>query len=79
MAEIENWVSTTTAQAMTGYSRVWLHKLAKRGTVRARRVLREWLFDAPDLMAYRGRMDELGGERYDGVSKPAQRWREGGR
>jgi len=79
MAEIENWVSTTTARALTGYSKVWLIKLAKRGTVRARRVLREWLFDGADLMAYRRRMDELGGERYDGVRKPAQSWREGGR
>lgn len=61
----EGWITTDDAAALTGYARATVRRLVGQGQVEARKVGRDWLVNRESLLAYRGRMDELGNERHN--------------
>lgn len=61
----ERWITTGQAEGLTGYARAYLRRLASAGRVEARKVGRDWLLHREDLLAYRERMEALGGQRHN--------------
>ena len=63
---MDEWVTTGQAveQGLTGYTRSYLRRLAKRGTVKARKVGRDWLIESESLLAYKRKMDTLGQRKH---------------
>jgi excisionase family DNA binding protein len=67
---LENWLTTKQAKELTGYTMVYLRRLANRRQVEARKVGRDWLINLESLLAYKAQMDALGPQRHNP-------WREG--
>ena len=65
MTEIKNWLNTSDAAILTGYSQCYVRLLARRGRVPAIKVRRDWLIWKPDLLAYKARMDALGSAKHN--------------
>lgn len=61
----EEWVTTHVAEALTGYSRAHLRRLAGQHRVRARKLGRDWLIHPQSLLAHKQRMDQLGPQRHN--------------
>ena len=52
---LENWLTAAQAQALTGYAIEHLYRLARAGTVEARKLGQMWLFNRESLLAHRAR------------------------
>ena len=62
---LENWLTTKQAKELTGYTMVYLRRLANQRQVEARKVGRDWLINQESLLAYKARMDALGPQRHN--------------
>ena len=62
---LENWLTTKQAKELTGYTMVYLRRLANQRQVEARKVGRDWLIWRESLLAYRNRMNSLGREKHN--------------
>lgn len=65
MNTLEDWLNTTEAAELTGYSQAYMRMLARRGEVEARKVSRDWLLNKQDLLAFKQRMDRLGSDKHN--------------
>jgi excisionase family DNA binding protein len=65
MNTLEDWLNTTEAAELTGYSQAYMRMLARRGEVEARKVSRDWLLNKQDLLAFKARMDRLGSDKHN--------------
>jgi excisionase family DNA binding protein len=52
MESLKDYISTKDASSQFGLSREHISRLARKGTVRARKVERDWLVYLPSLKAY---------------------------
>jgi excisionase family DNA binding protein len=66
----EGWINTEEAKSLTGYAQAYLRRLANQERIEARKVGRDWLINQESLLAYKRKMDALGGQRHNP-------WREG--
>jgi excisionase family DNA binding protein len=64
MNTLEDWLNTTEAAELTGYSQAYMRMLARRGEVEARKVGRDWLLNRQALLAFKARMDRLGPRKH---------------
>ena len=62
---LENWLTTKQAKELTGYTMVYLRRLANRKQVEAQKVGRDWLINQESLLAYKAQMDNLGPQRHN--------------
>lgn len=67
MSEViaEGWINTEQAETLTGYASAYLRRLAHRGRVEACKVGRDWFINQKSLLAYKRKMDALGGQRHN--------------
>lgn len=65
MAELEGWLTTDEAARVTGYSFRHLRRLAREGSIEARKVGRDWLIKADSLGGYQAKMDAMGAEKHN--------------
>lgn len=61
----KGWISTREAAAITGYSTVYMRKLASQGRVTAQKVGRDWLLHRESLLTYHKQMQSLGNQRHN--------------
>lgn len=52
MDTLKDYISTKEASSQFGLSREHISRLARKGTVKARKVERDWLVHLPSLKAY---------------------------
>jgi excisionase family DNA binding protein len=62
---VEGWITTHKAADLTGYSTVYVRKLANRGRITAQKVGRDWLIKRENLLAYCDQMQALGSQRHN--------------
>ena len=62
---LENWLTTKQARELTGYTVIYLRRLAGRRQVEAQKVGRDWLINQESLLAYKTQMDALGSKRHN--------------
>lgn len=62
---LENWLTTSQAKKLTGYTAIYLRRLANRKQVEARKIGRDWLINQESLLAYKQEMDALGPQRHN--------------
>jgi excisionase family DNA binding protein len=65
MTELSGWITTDVAVTLTGYSAAYIRRLARKGRIGAKRVLRDWLVSREDLLAHKARMDALGTDKHN--------------
>jgi len=63
--QLQEWITTNLAQALTGYSQAYMRQLAQRGRVEARKVGRDWLVNRESLLEYKLAMDRLGSQKHN--------------
>lgn len=63
--QIEGWVNTKEAAALTDYTRVYIRQLIKSRKVEAVKTGRDWLINRASLLAYKARMDTLGPQKHN--------------
>jgi excisionase family DNA binding protein len=61
----DEWVTTDVAAERTGYVRAYIRGLARRGTVRAHKVGRDWLVHLDDVLIHKRAMEALGEQRHN--------------
>lgn len=59
------WVTTSEAADLTGYSIQYVRRLVRNGRVRAQKWVRDWMVDKEALLAYQQSMQTLGDRKYD--------------
>jgi excisionase family DNA binding protein len=62
---LENWLTTSQAKKLTGYTAIYLRRLANRKQVEARKIGRDWLINQESLLTYKAQMDALGPQRHN--------------
>jgi hypothetical protein len=70
MTELENWVGTTEAAQASGWSVQHICRMAKQGTIQARRIGRTWAIHLPSLLEYKAEMDATGTSKHDARRNP---------
>jgi len=66
------WITTTEAAELTGYTASYLRKAISRGLLSAKKRGRDWFLNKADVLAYAEEMKQLGTAKHDP-------WRAGGR
>ena len=67
----ENWISTTEAAKITGYTVRYIQQLAREGIVRGEKITpRAWLIDRESLLAYKDHMEKIGTEKFNPRRNP---------
>jgi excisionase family DNA binding protein len=64
MTGLEGWITTKEAANMTGYTTVYVRRLAREGRVDAQKAGRDWLLKRQSLLEYKARMDRLGPSKH---------------
>lgn len=64
------WVTTTEAAELTGYTPANFRKAIKRGRLPGQKIGRDWLLRRDDVLTYVERMQELGRSKHD----PTRAW-----
>lgn len=59
------WITTTEAAELTGYSVQYLRRLVRQGRVKARKWVNAWMIDQAALLDYKQKMDNLGPRKHD--------------
>jgi excisionase family DNA binding protein len=59
------WLTTAEAADLTGYSVQYVRRLIKKGRVRAKKWVRDWMIDKASLLEYQRTMAQLGPARHD--------------
>lgn len=62
---LEGWISTAEAADLTGYTAVYIRRLAKGKRIEAVKTGRDWLINRASLLAYKARMDRLGPQKHN--------------
>jgi excisionase family DNA binding protein len=60
----EGWISSKEAAKLTGYTVLYLCRLARDGRLRATKLGRDWLFERESLLKWKSQMDELGTKKH---------------
>lgn len=67
----ENWISTTEAARLTGYTVRYIQKLAREGIIEGQKItLRAWLINQESLLAYKEHMEQIGTEKFSPRRNP---------
>jgi|LAHU01.1.fsa_nt_gb hypothetical protein len=61
----EGWITTETAETLTGYAAAYLRRLAVQGRIEAQKVGRDWLIWRESLLNYQTHMQSLGSQRHN--------------
>jgi excisionase family DNA binding protein len=61
----EDFITTTQAAELTGYSVTYVRQLARLGTIEAVRAGRDWLVERGSLLAYQQEMERLGPAKHN--------------
>jgi excisionase family DNA binding protein len=70
-AVAENWISTTEAARLTGYTVRYVQKLAREGIIVGEKITpRAWLINRESLLAYKEHMEEIGTEKFNPRRNP---------
>jgi excisionase family DNA binding protein len=64
------WITTTEAEALTGYTADYFRKAIKRGRLAGRKRGRDWFLSKAEVLAYAKEMQELGSSKHD----PTRGW-----
>jgi excisionase family DNA binding protein len=67
-----NWITTTQAAELTGYTPGYFRKAIKRGRLQGQKLGRDWILLKKEVEAYAEKMRRLGPQKHDP-------WREGAR
>ncbi|MFW6082981.1 MAG: helix-turn-helix domain-containing protein [Chloroflexota bacterium] len=59
------WITTKEAAELTGYSTARFRQLAKRGTVKADKIGRDWLLERCSVLEWAEEMKRLGPAKHD--------------
>ena len=62
---LEGWITTIEAANLTGYTIVYIRRLARIRRVEAVKTGRDWLILRSSLLAYKARMDVLGPQKHN--------------
>lgn len=62
---LEDWITTTEAAALTGYASAYIRQLVLRGTLTGQKRGRDWFILRADVEAYKARMDQLGPDKHN--------------
>jgi excisionase family DNA binding protein len=62
---LEGWITTMEAANLTGYTIVYIRRLARIRRVEAVKTGRDWLILRSSLLAYKARMDVLGPQKHN--------------
>lgn len=67
----ENWISTTEAAKLTGYTIRYIQQLAREGIIEGQKITpRAWLVDRESLLAYKEHMEKIGTEKFSPRRNP---------
>jgi excisionase family DNA binding protein len=60
----EGWIGSQEAAELTGYTVLYLCRLARDGRLRVTKLGREWLFERESLLKWKEQMNELGTKKH---------------
>ena len=60
----EGWIGSQEAAKLTGYTVLYLCRLARNGRLRVTKLGREWLFERESLLKWKEQMNELGTKKH---------------
>ena len=67
----ENWIPTTEAATLTGYTVRYIQQLAREGIIEAQKITpHAWLVNRDSILAYKQRMEEMGTEKFSPRRNP---------
>ncbi|MBU0493688.1 MAG: helix-turn-helix domain-containing protein [Chloroflexi bacterium] len=61
----DGWITTAEAASLTGYSRLYVRRLAREGCITASKIAQEWLIERDSLLDYARQMRALGSQRFN--------------
>ena len=59
----QDWITTTEAVRLSGYSAFHIRDLARQGRIKAQKWGRQWQISKTSLLAYKRQADKLGEKR----------------
>lgn len=62
---LEDWITTTEAAALTGYHVVHIRRLIKCGSIGGIKMGRDWMVSKSDILKYSEKMSMLGTSKHD--------------
>ena len=65
MPKISDFLDTKEASSLSGFSEVYIRKLAQRGTIKAQKVRRDWLVSRASLQEYLAKERKVGRRHLD--------------
>ena len=63
--KLTDWITTSEAADVTGYTRAYIRVLARRGYVKAVKMGRDWLVDRKSIREHKRKMDALGDAKHN--------------
>ena len=70
--ELDQWITTTEAAELTGYTPDYFRKAIKRERLTGKKRGRDWFLSKAEVLAYAERMQKLGASKHD----PTRAWAE---